>query len=170
MHCESHLYLEFFDIAKAARLIVSMIGTPQPDKNGPIYFIQGTRTRDYTVRFHDQDCKGKTGTIETGDTVTLEFKGASGALGFLAAETSDQDKIYVTKGTHGYSPLKMIYTEMAAPAEPAESADTRRVSTAGPSSTRRVATSSRVPLSRSPSPPPKKDMPVCNVDLSQPIT
>ncbi|KJK91585.1 hypothetical protein H633G_04506 [Metarhizium anisopliae BRIP 53284] len=178
MHCESHLYLKFFDVAKAARLIVSMIGTPQPDKNGPIYFIQGTRTRDYTVRFHDQDCKGKTGTIETGDTVTLEFKGASGSLGFLSTGTSDQDKIYVTKGTHGYSPLKMIYTEMEAPAEPEEPADTTPVSTAGPSSAgretassaRRVTTSSGVPQSRSPSPPPKKDMPVCNVDLREPIT
>ncbi|EXU98127.1 hypothetical protein X797_008734 [Metarhizium robertsii] len=177
MHCESHLYPTFYDIAKAARLIVSMVGTPKKDKNGSIYFISGTRTRDYTMRFYDGECKGKTGTIETGDTVTLEFKGALGSLGFLAAETSGQDKIYVTKGTDGYSPLKLIYTEVTTPSESDESADTKPISSAGRPSAKPVMTSARretassaVPQSRSPSPPPKKEMPVCNVDLSEPIT
>ncbi|KAM3516808.1 hypothetical protein NHJ13051_009564 [Beauveria bassiana] len=81
----------------------------------PVHMVSGERTRDYTVRFNDKDGNAKIGGVENGDTVTLEFSQASGAIGHLAEFSSAKNgsKLVVTKRKDAYAAVKMTYTEVA---------------------------------------------------------
>ncbi len=124
LHCESKLYPGLYDFKRDPHAIMYEMSyhtrSIRREKVGsaatlsPVHMVEGIRSRDYTVRFYNEGNNKKTGSVQNGDTIIVELRQASGAVGHLAEQSSGSDNscLVATKRTEGYTPMKLTYTEI----------------------------------------------------------